>query len=305
VHKFTRDNSCSIEFDPYGFCVKDLATRQIILKSSSSGDLYPFIGDHVSPPSALTVSTTHDLWHRRLGHPGADSFSKISHNFLDSCNKSVGTSLCEACQLGRQPRLPFSSSFSFTTSPFQLIHCDLWTSPITSFFGYKYYLVILDDYSHYSWTFALKNKSDTSSTLQRFLAYVKTQFHCIIKCVQCDNGGEFLNHDLRSFLSTNGISFRLSCLHTSPQNGKAERLLRTTNDVIRTLLIQARLPPAFWVEALHTATHLLNIHPSRAVNHVTPHFLLYGQHPTYTHLRMFGCLWYPNLYATSPHKLSP
>jgi histone deacetylase 1/2 len=125
VHKFTRDNSCSIEFDPYGFCVKDLATRQIILKSSSSGDLYPFIGDHVSPPSALAVSTTRDLWHRRLGHPGADSFSKISHNFLDSCNKSVGTSLCEACQLGRQPRLPFSSSFSFTTSPFQLIHCDL------------------------------------------------------------------------------------------------------------------------------------------------------------------------------------
>jgi hypothetical protein len=36
---------------------------------------------------------------------------------------------------------------------FDLVHCDLWTSPILSLSGYKYYLVILDDYSHFPWTF--------------------------------------------------------------------------------------------------------------------------------------------------------
>jgi hypothetical protein len=39
-------------------------------------------------------------------------------------------------------------------------------------------------------------------------------------------------------------------------------MIRTTNNVVQTLLPQAKLPPAFWVEALHTATHLLKIRPS-------------------------------------------
>jgi hypothetical protein len=57
-------------------------------------------------------------------------------------------------------------------------------------------------------------------------------------------------------------------------------MLRTTNDIIRTLLAQSKLPPQFWVEALDTANHLLNIRPSRAINHDTPHFRLFQQHPT-------------------------
>ena len=94
---------------------------------------------------------------------------------------------------------------------------------------------------------------------------------------------------------------RLSCPHTSPQNGKAERAIRSTN----TLLVQASMPYMFWVEAMHTATHLLNRRPSRAINNLTPFLLLHGAHPTYDHLRTFGCLCYPNLLATSPHKLAP
>uniref|UniRef100_A0A453J2V5 Integrase catalytic domain-containing protein n=1 Tax=Aegilops tauschii subsp. strangulata TaxID=200361 RepID=A0A453J2V5_AEGTS len=46
-----------------------------------------------------------------------------------------------------------------------LIHCDLWTSPVCSFSGFQYYLVILDDYSHYFWTFPLRHKSDTVDIL--------------------------------------------------------------------------------------------------------------------------------------------
>jgi hypothetical protein len=101
VRKFTRDNSCSIEFDPHGFSVKDLATRNILLRSSSSGELYPFFGDLESPEAALSVSTTRELWHRRLGHLSAESLSHIPHAFPPHCNKSSNKSpLCEACQLG-------------------------------------------------------------------------------------------------------------------------------------------------------------------------------------------------------------
>jgi len=68
----------------------------------------------------------------------------------------------------------------------------------------------------------------------------------------------------------NGILFRLSCPYTSPQNGKAERVLRTLNNSVRALLIHASMPPPYWVEALAVATHLLNCRPSSSINDEVP-----------------------------------
>jgi hypothetical protein len=82
-------------------------------------------------------------------------------------------------------------------------------------------------------------------------------------------------------------------------------MIRTTTNMLRCLLFQASLPASYWAEALHTATHLLNRLPSKAVRHPTPHFALYGTTPSYDHLRVFGCACYPNTSATAPHKLSP
>ena len=201
--------------------------------------------------------------------------------------------------------LPFPVSTSRATHNFDLIHCDLWTSPILSVSGFKYYLVILDDCSHYLWTFPLKLKSDAFLTIAHFFAYVSTQFGRTVKAIQCDNGKEFDNSSSRTFFLTHGVHLRMSCPYTSSQNGKAERIIRSTNNVVRSLLFQASLPPRFWVEALQTATHLLNILPTKMLASGTPHAALLGTAPTYDHLRVFGCKCYPNLFATAPHKLSP
>ncbi|WVZ54995.1 hypothetical protein U9M48_005716 [Paspalum notatum var. saurae] len=142
---------------------------------------------------------------------------------------------------------------------FDLVHCDLWTSPVLSNSGYKYYLVVVDDFSHYSWTFPLRFKSKVFSTLSHFLAWVSTQFGLTIKAVQCDNGREFDNNASRSFFLTHGVQLRMSCPYTSAQNGKAERMIHTTNDAMHTLLFQASLPARFWAESLHTATYLLRV----------------------------------------------
>lgn len=123
--------------------------------------------------------------------------------------------------------------------------------------------------------------------------------------MQCDNGGEFLTTSLRDLFSRYGASLRISYPHTSPQNGKAERLIRTTNDILRVLLIHANLRPPFWVEALHTATYILNRRPCSSIASETPYFRLLSKHPTYDHMRVFGCLCFPNTIATSPNKLSP
>jgi hypothetical protein len=81
-------------------------------------------------------------------------------------------------------------------------------------------------------------------------------------------------------------------------------MIRTANDVMRSLLFQSSLPAHYWAEALTTATYLLNRVPTKAVAHPTPYFALFGIHPSYDHLCVFGCACYPNLASTTPHKLA-
>jgi hypothetical protein len=159
VRQFTTNNQVSVQFDLYGLSIKDLCTWSVIVRCNSIGRLYPLWLPTSSPSNALLTGTTPStLWHRRLGHLGFDSLSWL----IPSCNKPVLDTLCHACQLGHHVRLLFATSHSCATNKFYLIHYDLWTSPVLSVSGYKYYLIILDDYFHYCWTFPLCLKSDMS-----------------------------------------------------------------------------------------------------------------------------------------------
>jgi len=71
------------------------------------------------------------------------------------------------------------------------------------------------------------------------------------------------------------------------------------------MLFHASMSPSYWAEALHTATTILIILPTKTLNFSTPHAALYGAAPSYEHLRIFGCTCYPNLSATASHKLAP
>ena len=164
VCQFTLDNNCSIEFDPTGCSVKDLLSRNVIVRCNSSGPLYPL---RLPAAHSLVAATESSLWRHRLGHPGHEALSKLALS-LPTCHHDT-TTVCHACQLGRHVRLPFHLSTSRASNKFDLIHCDLWTSPVLSVSGYKYYLAILDDCSHYLWTFPLKLKSDAFPTIAHFL----------------------------------------------------------------------------------------------------------------------------------------
>jgi hypothetical protein len=124
---------------------------------------------------------------------------------------------------------------------------------------------VLDDFSHYLWTFPLRIKSDTFSTLKNFFSYVSMQFNTTIQSLQSDNGCKFDNNAARLFLSSLGTTLRLSCPYTSPHNAKAERVIRSMNNMVCSLLFQASMPPVYWVEALHTATFLFNLHPTKTL----------------------------------------
>lgn len=239
VRQFTIDNYCSIQFDPYGFSVKDLLTGTVILRCNSIGPLYSMCQDlH----HAAFVPQQHlDRWHRRLGHPGHTTMSRLAPPH--TCHNKTWLSLCHACQLGKNVRKHFHPSSSRTFRPFERLHCDLWTSPVPNTSGFCYYLIIVDDFTQYFWSFPLRKKSEVYATFVAFHALVKTQFQLSILSLQCGNGKEFDNSNLTTFCTMNGILHRFSCPYTSQQNGKAERAICTTNDVIRTLLFQASMPP--------------------------------------------------------------
>jgi hypothetical protein len=142
-----------MEFDPFGLSVNDLSTWNVITRCNSSWPLYMMrLPSHPTPsllastPSVLVASTS--TWHRCLSHPGVDVLSKLSHDSSVICFRRTHD-LSHACHLGRHIHLPFVSSNSRADNNFDLIHCDLWTSPIVSVSSYKYYLVILDDHSHF------------------------------------------------------------------------------------------------------------------------------------------------------------
>jgi hypothetical protein len=150
VRRFTTDNWCSLEFDPFGLSVKDLTTRNVIARSNSTGSLYTLrllsytASSHTSPCAMSTIAAARILaavatstWHRRLGHPGPDTLSSLSRSSFISCT-STTHDFCDACQLGKHTRLPFSSSSSRAEKVFDLLHLDLWTSLVISVSGSKY-----------------------------------------------------------------------------------------------------------------------------------------------------------------------
>ena len=109
VRRFTTDNNCSIEFDPFGLSVKDLQTRSVIARCNSTGDLYPFFRPASTPAPSLSAATSSTiLWHGRLGHIGHEALSKLISSNAISCNKRHNDHICHACQLGRHVGLPFS-----------------------------------------------------------------------------------------------------------------------------------------------------------------------------------------------------
>ncbi|GKC24496.1 ribonuclease H-like domain-containing protein [Tanacetum coccineum] len=179
-----------------------------------------------------------------------------------------------ADNIGKHAKLPFNNSESSIHSVFEIIHSNIWTSPIPSESGIKYYAIFLVHFSHIVWVYPLHKKYILFDNFVAFRVYVNKQFNVDLKALQCDHSGEYHNTRFHDLFCQNGIQFWFSFPRTSQQNGKSERMLRIINNLIRTLLFQAHIPPSYWVKALNMAAHLLNILPSTAINNEIPYTTL-------------------------------
>jgi transposase InsO family protein len=133
---------------------------------------------------------------------------------------------CAACQAGKQVGSIHHNKNVMTTSrPLELLHMDLF-GPVAylSIEGSKYGLVIVDDFSRFTWVFFLQDKSETQGTLKRFLRRAQNEFDLKVKKIRNDNGSEFKNLQVEEYLKEEGIKHEFSapCTPTAKQCGREE-----------------------------------------------------------------------------------
>jgi transposase InsO family protein len=133
--------------------------------------------------------------------------------------------ICSACQAGKQVGAHHPhKNIMMTDMPLELLHIDLF-GPIAyiSIGRSKYCLVIVDDYSRFTWVFFLQEKSQTQETLKGFLRWAQNEFGLRIKKIRSDNGTEFKNSKIEGFLEDEGIKHEFSSPYAPQQNGVVER----------------------------------------------------------------------------------
>uniref|UniRef100_A0A2N9GCI3 Integrase catalytic domain-containing protein n=1 Tax=Fagus sylvatica TaxID=28930 RepID=A0A2N9GCI3_FAGSY len=251
---------------------------RLLYKGLSNNGVYPIQSSLFIPNANKTACAAHfissdkwHLWHSRLGHPS------------------------------KMHQLPFPTSNKTVNSPFELIHADLWgPAPVVASNSFRFYLVLVDEFTKFTWVYLLKHKSETFQVFTQFRAMIDTQFSLPIKILRTDCGGEFLSTPFNQFCLSKGILHQLSCPHTPQQNGVAERKHRHLVQCALALLSQSKLPMSYWSYAVSTAAHLINKLPTPNLGNQSPWETLYHVSPDLTHLKTFG---FTNRIYTSRHVL--
>ena len=101
-------------------------------------------------------------------------------------------------------------------SAFELVYSDVWgLSPMPSIKDFRYFLLFVDDFSHMTWFYLLKERLEVSSVIESFFNEIKNQFSISIRVLRTDNALEYVKKDVSVFCSKNGIIYQTSCSHTS------------------------------------------------------------------------------------------
>lgn len=199
--------------------------------------------------------------------------------------------LCLTCPMAKLSKLPFDLSDSHSPEKFGLVHLDIWGPyKVPTKGNLRYFLTIVDDHSRYTWLTLLAYKSDFFSSFQTFFNYVKTHFSTTIKTIRSDNALEFLDNKCSQFFAQHGIVHQKSCSHRPQQNARVERKHRYIHEIARSIRFHAHLPLSFWGYCVETVVYLMNRLPSSVLNNVSPYEILSKEPPTYSHLKVIGCL---------------
>src|SRR6185437_12891741 len=280
--------------------VTSMEDKSLIFKGFRHGNIYlvDFSYNDASLATCLFSKNSMGwLWHRRIAHIGMSQLKKAFKRGMVVSVKDVTfdkNKLCSACQAGKQ----FASShpmkaYLSTSRSLELLHMDLF-GPTTykSLGGNLYCLVIVDDYSRYTWTFFLEDKSKTMGIFKIFVKQAQNEFESSVVKVRSDNGTEFRNTQVEELSNDLGIKHEFSSTYTPQQNGVVERKNKTLITLARAMLDDYDISQRFWAEAINTACHASNRVYLHRFLKKTLYELLIGRKPNISYFRVFGCKCY-------------
>jgi hypothetical protein len=203
---------------------------QVILKGFRYNSLY--LVDFSSKDASLNIylfskTSLGWLWHRRLAHVGMSTLKKVLNKQLVRSLKDVKFEKdkpCSACQGGKQVANTHPTKAYLSTSRvLELLHMDLFgLTTYKSLGGNLYCLVIDDDYSRYTWTFFLHDKTKVIVCFKKFAKRAQNEFDVKIKKIRNDNGRELDNTNIEAYCDEVGIKYEVSSTYTPQQNGVVE-----------------------------------------------------------------------------------
>ena len=277
----------------------DKTTGNILLIGNRKGNVY--VADFNSTSSeemtclfSKACAEEIWLWHKKLSHLNFKTMNLlVKKNLIRGLPKAEFTKdgLCDACQKGKQRKASFKSKTeSSINEPLQLLHMGLFGPVnIMSISKKRYCLVIVDDFTRFSWTFFLHSKDEASQLIINHIKAVDNDFRWNVKRIRSDNGTEFKNSIMKEFCSEKGITHTFSAPRTPQQNGVVERKNRTLIEAARTMLEESKLPTYFWAEAINTACYTQNISIINQAQGKIPYQLIKNKKPTLNFLHVFGC----------------
>ncbi|GJW80630.1 retrovirus-related pol polyprotein from transposon TNT 1-94 [Tanacetum coccineum] len=174
------------------------------------------------------------------------------------------------------------------------LHMDLCgPMRVQSIKGKKYILVIVDDYSRFTWVKFLRSKDETLEFVTNFLKQIQVGLNKTVRFIRTDNGTEFVNQVMSEYYEGVGIFHQKSVPRTPQQNGVVERRNRTLVEAARTMMIFSKAPMFLWAKAVATACYTQNRSLIHTRHNKTPYELVHDKKPDLTFFRVFGALCYP------------
>nr|GFB40881.1 retrovirus-related Pol polyprotein from transposon TNT 1-94 [Tanacetum cinerariifolium] len=160
--------------------------------------------------------------------------------------------LCPSCEQGKSKRVSHPPKpVPNSKQRLHLLHMDLCgTIRIASINEKRYVLVIVDDYSRYTWVHFLRSKDEAPAVIIKFLKRITVLLQSPVIIIRTDNGPEFKNQMLKEYCDTVGISHQMSSVRTPQQNRVVEQRNQTLVEAARTMMIFSRAPLFLWAEAI-------------------------------------------------------
>ncbi|GJR38068.1 retrovirus-related pol polyprotein from transposon TNT 1-94 [Tanacetum coccineum] len=204
-----------------------------LLKGSRGSNLYTLSMDNLllsSPICLLSKAskTKSWLWHRRLSHLNFDYITSLAkHGLVRGLPKLKYQKdhLCSACALGKSKKHSHKPKAEDSIQEkLYLLHMDLCgPMRVQSINGRKYILVIVDDFSRFTWVKFLRSKDEVPEFVIKFLKMIQVRLNATVRNIRTDNGTEFVNQTLRDYYEEVRISHQTSVARTPQQNGVVKR----------------------------------------------------------------------------------